>query len=115
VPPTGDENLRLNLWLFNGAAPTDNQEVEFVISGFQFVPLGAPQPAVLQSVTPSSANPFRIALAGEFDRWYEVQASTDLFSWQNLATMPATNTIVGFSDTSSASFNQRFYRTVTLP
>ena len=47
VPPTSDENVRLNLWLFNGAAPTDNQEVEVVISSFQFVPLGVPQPAWL--------------------------------------------------------------------
>ena len=115
VPPTGDENVRLNLWLFNGAAPTDNQEVEVVISSFQFVPLGAPQPAVLRAADPFSASPFRVALDGEFDRWYEVQASTDLFTWQNLATMPATNAIVDFADTSSAGFNRRFYRTVTLP
>ena len=115
VPPTGDENLRLNLWLFNGFAPTDNREVEVVISSFQFVPLGAPQPAVLRAAAPFSASPFHLALDGEFDRWYEVQASTDLFSWENLATMPATNTGVDLSDTSSAGFNRRFYRTVTLP
>jgi hypothetical protein len=115
VPPSGDENVRLNLWLFNGAAPTDNQEVEVVISSFQFVPLGAPQPAVLRSAAPFSANPFRVALDVEFDRWYELQASTDLFSWQNLAMMPATNTVVDFGDASSAGLNWRFYRTVTLP
>ena len=115
VPPTGDENVRLNLWLFNGVAPADNQEVEVVISSFQFVPLGAPQPAVLRAAAPFSASSVHLALDGEFDRWYEVQASTDLFSWQNLATMPATNTVMGFGDTSSAGFNRRFYRTVTLP
>ena len=115
VPPTGDENVHLNLWLFNGAAPTDKQEVEVVISSFQFVPLGAPQPARLTVGTVVSTNPFRFALHGEFDRWYQVQASTDLFSWQNLATMPATYTIVDFGDTGSAGLNRRFYRTVTLP
>ena len=47
VPPTGDENVHLNLWLSNGAPPTGNQEVEVVIASFQFVPLGAPQPAWL--------------------------------------------------------------------
>lgn len=52
MPPTGDENVRLNLWLFNGAAPTDSQEVEVVISSFQFVPLGAPQPGVLRAAAP---------------------------------------------------------------
>jgi hypothetical protein len=115
VPPTGDENVRLNLWLMNGAAPTDHQEVEVVISSFQFVPLGAPQPALLKAPRHSSANPFRFNLHGEFDRWYQVQASTDLFSWQNLATMPATSPVLDFGDTSSAGLNRRFYRTVTLP
>ena len=115
VPPTGDENVRLNLWLMNGVAPTDHQEVEVVISSFQFVPLGAPQPALLKAPRHSSASPFRFNLHGEFDRWYQVQASTDLFSWQNLATMPATSPVLDFGDTSSAGLNRRFYRTVTLP
>ncbi|MCX6912777.1 MAG: hypothetical protein NT167_07000, partial [Verrucomicrobia bacterium] len=97
------------------AAPTDSQEVEVVISSFQFMPLGAPQPAVLRAAVPSSASPFRLALDGEFDHWYEVQASTDLFSWQNLATMPAPNLVVDFGDPGSTGFNRRFYRTVTLP
>ena len=115
VPPTGDENVRLNLWLINGSAPTDHQEVEVVISSFLFLPLGAPQPAVLTVTAPFSSNPFRFALHGEFDRWYQVQTSTDLFSWKNLATMPATNPVMDISDTSSAGLNRRFYRAVTLP
>jgi hypothetical protein len=91
VPPTGDENIRLNLWLFNGAAPTDQQEVEVILSSFQFVPLGTPQPALLKVPSHSSNSPFHFDVYGEFDRWYEVQGSTDLFSWQSLATLPATN------------------------
>ena len=39
VPPTGDERVRFNLWLFNGAAPTDAQPVEIVIESFTFTPL----------------------------------------------------------------------------
>jgi hypothetical protein len=38
VPLTGDERVRLNLWLFRGAAPTDGQPVEVIISAFTFVP-----------------------------------------------------------------------------
>jgi hypothetical protein len=41
VPLAGGENLRLNLWLFRGAAPTDQREVEVILSSFRFVPLGA--------------------------------------------------------------------------
>jgi hypothetical protein len=38
VPRPGDERVRLNLWLFNGAAPTDTQPAEVVISSFTFTP-----------------------------------------------------------------------------
>ena len=38
VPPSGDERVRLNLWLFNGAAPTDGQPVEVIVSSFTFTP-----------------------------------------------------------------------------
>jgi len=38
IPVPGDENPRMNLWLLNGSAPTDNKEVEVVISRFEFVP-----------------------------------------------------------------------------
>jgi hypothetical protein len=38
VPKPGDERVRLNLWLFNGAAPTNSQGVEIVIESFVFTP-----------------------------------------------------------------------------
>jgi hypothetical protein len=38
VPRPGGENVRVNLWLFNGAAPTDGREVEIVVKGFGFTP-----------------------------------------------------------------------------
>ena len=38
VPRPGDERVRLNLWLFNGAAPTDGLAVEVVVSSFVFTP-----------------------------------------------------------------------------
>ena len=87
--------------------------MEVIISSFQFVPLGTPQPAALKVPPHSSLSPFRFDLYGEFDRWYEVQTSTDLFSWQSLATLPATNPVVGFSDNSSDGLNQRSCRTIT--
>jgi hypothetical protein len=36
VPPSGNQNLRMNLWLFNGLAPAGPSEV--VVSGFTFIP-----------------------------------------------------------------------------
>ncbi len=38
VPPSGDERVRLNLWLFQGAAPIDGQPVEVIIESFAFTP-----------------------------------------------------------------------------
>ena len=49
VPPSGDENIRLNLWLINGHAPVGNREVEFIIKRFQFAPPGSPPPAGITS------------------------------------------------------------------
>jgi len=39
IPPPGDENARINLWLLGGQAPRYGRDVEVVISRFVFVPL----------------------------------------------------------------------------
>lgn len=39
VPDPGDAAARMNLWLFQGMAPTDGQGIEVVISDFSFTPL----------------------------------------------------------------------------
>lgn len=38
VPKPGDERVRLNLWLFRGAAPTNGLPVEVVVESFAFAP-----------------------------------------------------------------------------
>ncbi|HEX8026295.1 MAG TPA: heme o synthase, partial [Candidatus Limnocylindrales bacterium] len=38
VPKPGDERVHLNLWLFNGAAPTNGQPAEVVVQSFTFAP-----------------------------------------------------------------------------
>jgi hypothetical protein len=38
VPTPGDERIRRNLWLFNGAAPTNAQPVEVTVESFTFTP-----------------------------------------------------------------------------
>lgn len=38
VPPPGGEHLRINLWLFGGAPPTNGAEAEVVVAGFRFTP-----------------------------------------------------------------------------
>jgi hypothetical protein len=38
VPPAGGENIRINLWLFNGKPPLSKSPSEVIINRFEFVP-----------------------------------------------------------------------------
>ena len=114
VPQTGDENVRINLWLIYGNAPTNNSEVEFIVKSFQFVPPGPPLPAVL--LQPRSWNGYlSFDIDGQTDRRYEVQTSTNLIAWQSLDTILATNSLMSFTDTNEVGHGLRFYRLLTLP
>jgi hypothetical protein len=39
VPPSCDENVRLNLWLINGNPPVNGLEAEVIVDKFEFLPL----------------------------------------------------------------------------
>lgn len=45
IPPEGEGNARINLWLLDGNPPSDGETVEIVIEAFEFVP----QSGVFQS------------------------------------------------------------------
>jgi hypothetical protein len=38
IPPAGGGNARLNLWLLDGKAPSNGQEVEIILTSFEFTP-----------------------------------------------------------------------------
>lgn len=114
LPVSGDENVRLNLWLVSGNPPTDNNEVEVVIKSFNFVPLGAAPAVTLGNVRMAAASAFQFDLSVQPDFRYAVQTSSNLVQWQPRSSVLATNATVGFSDTNLAS-HARFYRVVTLP
>ena len=114
VPQTGDENVRINLWLFNGSAPTDSNEAEVVINSFNFVPLGQPLPAVL--VRPQRLNGWvQFELQCQPDWRYQVQVSTNVVYWATLCDVLATNALMQVTDTNASTASQRFYRALTLP
>ncbi|MCX6926467.1 MAG: glycoside hydrolase family 16 protein [Verrucomicrobia bacterium] len=114
TPQTGDENIRINLWLFNGIAPTDNQEVEFIIKSFEFVPLGPARAALLDQPRWQDGQ-FVFDLSSQPDRRYQVQISTNLSYWQNLGSLLATNNVVSFADTNKPPAGLSFYEVITLP
>ena len=115
VPQTGDENVRINLWLLFGHPPTDGKEVELIIKSFEFMPLGPPQPASLTNLKAPPNGSTQFTINGEPDWRYLVQASANLLDWQDLTTVLATNNFVRFEDDNSIGSNRRFYRAVTLP
>lgn len=115
MPRTGDENVRINLWLHNGNQPTDTNEVKFILRSFQFIPLGQAQPAVLTQPQSLTDGRFQCAIAGQMGRWYQVQASSNLFVWQSIATILVTNSAMDFVETNAVSSAERFFRVVALP
>jgi hypothetical protein len=38
VPPSGSEHVRINLWLYRGAPPTNGANVELIVKSFTFTP-----------------------------------------------------------------------------
>jgi len=116
VPQSGDENVRINLWLINGTPPTDTNEVEVIIKRFEFVPLGAALPAQLVDPRLSSQGLLQFAIQGQMDRRYRVDYTTNLTHWEVLDTVLATNNSMPFTaGFSPNTASPRFYRTVTLP
>ncbi len=39
VPPAGQGNARINLWLFGGQPPSDGRAVEVIVEAFRFSPV----------------------------------------------------------------------------
>jgi hypothetical protein len=115
VPPAGDENVRINLWLSNGNAPTDAKEVEVIIRNFRFVPFGDPSAARFTNILRAPDGQLQAVLSGVFDRFYEIQGATNLTDWQTLAELRATNATFTFTEAGSAPPSRKFYRAVTLP
>jgi hypothetical protein len=117
IPLSGDENVRLNLWLVNGAPPSDNNEHEVVIKSFNFVPLGPPPSAVL--INPKNASGtsavFQTDLKVQPDFHYDIQVSSNLFVWNDLMTVLATSDKLTLLETNSPAGSKGFFRAVTLP
>jgi hypothetical protein len=77
IPPESTERVHMNLWLMDGNPPSDGQELEIVISDFNFTdtsitPTLNPQPTFS---TPSSGTTFEPGNAITFD-WSDVTPNT---------------------------------------
>jgi hypothetical protein len=114
VPVSGDENVHLNLWLVNGNAPTDGNEIEVIIKSFNFVPLGTSPTVILANGRVAGGGQFRCDLNVQPDFHYAMQTSSNLVLWQQQASILATNTTLNFAET-NATVRTRFYRVITLP
>jgi len=112
VPVPGDENVRLNLWLYQGAAPTNAEPVEVIISRFVFVP-AALKPPVITGVQTLTNGHFRLQATGEPQLTYILQVSTNLTDWVGASTNLTVEGFLDLLDTNAASLQRRFYRLLT--
>jgi hypothetical protein len=113
VPTPGDERVHVNLWLFNGNAPADGQEVEVVISRFAFIPIQPSAPNV-RSILLDGADIFHLQLTGMPQVWYRLEASTDLSHWTVLNNLIAPESNFELIDTTVGSATRKFYRASVL-
>jgi hypothetical protein len=109
VPVPGDENARLNLWLYNGAAPTNGLPVEVVISRFVFVPSPLPVPKIT-SVQALSNGGFRLQANGEPQLTYILQTSSNLIHWSGAFTNLTVEGPLDLVDSNALVLPRRFYR-----
>jgi hypothetical protein len=105
----------MNLWLDKGNAPVGDQPVEVIISKFEFVPLGSPQPAQLNQLTIMPGGEVQLSVEGEMDWHYQILSSCNLLNWVDIGIILATNTSFQFTETSTGGLNPGFYRVLTEP
>ncbi len=115
TPPAGGEQVRINLWLDDGNAPTNGQTAEVIISKFEFVPLGSPQPALLKQLNGFANGNVQLNIQGMRDWRYQIYSSSNLLDWLQIGSLLATNDLFQFTDPNPVSFESRFYRTLTRP
>jgi hypothetical protein len=108
VPSPGDERMHLNLWLFNGTAPSNGQEVEVVLSRFAFIPAQTAAPGV-KSATLGNGGVFHLLLNGDPQVWYQLESTSNLLHWSPLSTMIAAESAFEFVDSAGAA-TEKFYR-----
>jgi hypothetical protein len=71
-------------------------------------------PPQITSITRLTNNWIQFQAAGVSNLTYTIQASTNLLTWTNLATVPAnTSGIFSYTDTNTALFPRRFYRALS--
>ena len=114
VPVPGGENVHLNLWLYNGAAPTNGQPVEVIVSRFVFVPSPLVAPTVTAVQIPTNRQ-FQLHAIGEPQLSYILQTSSNLTDWTSASTNLTVEGPLDLVDTNASSFLHRFYRLLVPP
>jgi hypothetical protein len=116
VPQSGDENVRLNLWLQGGQPPTDGSEVEVVVKSFEFVPLGSPTQAALHLPRWTGSNgPIQLSFTTVPDFRYQVRRSTNLQDWEAFPSLLASDIVTHFQDSNQPGAAACFYQVITQP
>ena len=115
TPPAGGEQVHINLFLDNGNPPVSGQPVEVIVSQFEYVPLGSPQPAQLNQLAILPGGDVQLSGQAVMDWHYQLLSSTNLLNWLEIGTILATNNSFQFTDTNPVSPYSRFYKSLTEP
>ena len=98
------------------ASPTNSVTFEYVATIISAAISSSVMPVIASPAILSPANftpgQFALQVSGTTNAQYVVQASTDLVNWISVQTNKAPFTYV---DANAGQFNQRFYRTVSVP
>lgn len=78
TPQSGDENVRINLWLYNGMAPGNGHQAEVIISRFDFSPLAKPFAPVVTRASLIGTNIVLVGTDGVPGGSYVLLSSSDL-------------------------------------
>jgi hypothetical protein len=108
VPATGDEKVRMNLWLLGGAPAVDGKEVEVIIKRFEFVP------HLRIARDPRGSGSIMLKLTGVPESPYAIATSPDLGSWLPWATLTTAFSTVATNAGTVAKQPTGFFR-VKLP
>lgn len=105
-----------HLTVANPGAPNTNSYagatgVAALARDTQFAVATRPAPAPPRLVpVPQASTAFQLQLQGETNRFYQIEASTNLRNWTNLFTTNSATGIFEYRDWDSTNFSLRFYR-----
>jgi hypothetical protein len=99
VPPEGDGNARINLWLYNGLPPSDGQNIEVVLEAFNYDAI-----PVITSITRADPNPTDAASVDFIVTFSEIVTGVDETDFELIASPGITGASISAINGSGSTY-----------